>query len=76
VPSYTRIFKKNKDWLVRRAHLELFRGLGFGEYKRKELDLRLPHLKNIADLRLGFADLLHAIEDSPLLADFVACNRS
>ncbi|RLB24824.1 MAG: hypothetical protein DRG73_03500 [Deltaproteobacteria bacterium] len=51
MPSYTRIFKKNKDWLVRRAHLELFRGLGFGEYKRKELDLRLTHLKNVAEHR-------------------------
>ena len=25
------LLKKNKDWLVTRAHLELFRGLGFGE---------------------------------------------
>lgn len=25
------LLKKNRDWLVRRAHLELFRGLGFSE---------------------------------------------
>jgi len=26
-----KLLKKNSDWLVTRAHLELFRGLGFGE---------------------------------------------
>ena len=33
------LLKKNRDWLVTRAHCEFFRGLGFGEYKRKVSDL-------------------------------------
>ena len=32
------LLKKNRDWVVTRAHCEFFRGLGFGEYKRKVLD--------------------------------------
>jgi|GEM_PF-429704 len=47
------LLKKNSDWLVRQAHLELFRGLGFGEYKKKESDLLLTHLKNIIEKSSG-----------------------